>query len=70
VTYEELAEAPEPVVRRVLDHLGVDPPAGFSVRAPGLTVQSDSLSETWVRRVHEHLAALEGPEAAVPAPVH
>jgi trehalose 2-sulfotransferase len=68
VTYEELAEAPEPVVRRVLEHLGVDPPAGFAVRAPGLTVQADSLSETWVRRVHEHLVALEGPEPAVPAP--
>ena len=27
VTYEELAEQPEPVVRRVLDHLETDPPA-------------------------------------------
>jgi LPS sulfotransferase NodH len=70
VTYEELAEAPEPVVRRVLDHLEVEAPADLAVEAPGLTVQADSLSETWVRRVHEHLAALEGPEATVPAPVH
>ena len=28
-----------------------------------LTVQADSVSEDWVRRVHEHLAALEGPSA-------
>jgi LPS sulfotransferase NodH len=66
VTYEELAEAPDPVVRRVLDHLGVEAPADLAIEAPALTVQSDSVSETWVRRVQEHLAALEGPE---PAPV-
>jgi trehalose 2-sulfotransferase len=64
VTYEELAEAPEPVVRRVLDHLGVAAPGDLAVQAPSLTVQADSLSETWVRRVHDHLAALEGPEPA------
>ena len=64
VTYEELAEAPEPVVLRVLDHLAVDAPADLAVDPSGLTVQADSLSESWVRRVHEHLAALEGPEVA------
>jgi len=62
VTYEELAEDPEPVVRRVLEHLGIDAPPGLCVEPPRLVPQADSLSEDWVRRVHEHLAALEGPE--------
>jgi LPS sulfotransferase NodH len=68
VTYEELAEAPEPVVRRVLAHVGIPAPAELRLEAPALTVQADSLSEEWVRRVHEHLAALEGPEIAAPLP--
>jgi LPS sulfotransferase NodH len=61
ITYEELAEAPEPVVRRVLDHLGIRGPADLSLAAPRLSIQADSVSEDWVRRVHEHLAALEAP---------
>jgi trehalose 2-sulfotransferase len=64
VTYEELAEAPEPVVRRVLEHLEVPAPEPLEVQAPTLRVQADSLSEEWVRRFHEHLSALEGPEPA------
>ena len=36
VTYEELAEAPEPVVRRVLDHLGIDAPDDLRIEAPPL----------------------------------
>ena len=64
VTYEELAEHQEPVVRRVFTHLGIDPPAGFTVTAPPLKVQADALSEEWVRRVHEHLEALDGPAPA------
>jgi trehalose 2-sulfotransferase len=64
VTYEELAAARGPVVRRVLDHLGIDAPADLGLEAPRLSVQADELSEEWVRRVHAHLAALEGDVAA------
>jgi LPS sulfotransferase NodH len=62
ITYEELAAAPAPVVARVLEHLEIDVPEGLSFDAPRLEVQADALSEDWVRRVHEHLAALERPE--------
>jgi LPS sulfotransferase NodH len=62
ITYEELAEAHEPVVRRVLAYLGISAPADMRVKPPALKVQADDLSERWVQRVHDHLAALEGPE--------
>jgi trehalose 2-sulfotransferase len=65
VTYEELAEAPDPVVRRVLAHVGIPAPADLRLDAPALRVQADSRSEEWVRRVHEHLTALEGPAASL-----
>lgn len=65
VTYEELAAAPGSVVTRVLAHLDIAVPVDIDCDAPGLEVQADSLSEDWVRRVHEHLAALEAPEAEV-----
>jgi LPS sulfotransferase NodH len=65
VTYEELAEDHEPVVRRVLDHLGIDAPADLGLESPRLSVQADELSESWVQRVHEHLAALEDADARV-----
>jgi trehalose 2-sulfotransferase len=61
LTYEELAEAHQPVIRRVLTHIGIDPPAELKVERPRLTIQADDLSEQWVARIHEHLAALEGP---------
>jgi LPS sulfotransferase NodH len=64
VTYEELAEAPDPVVRRVLAHLGIPVPADLALDAPVLAVQADARSEEWVRRVHEHLVAFESPAAA------
>jgi trehalose 2-sulfotransferase len=64
ITYEELADAPDPVVRRVLAHLDVPAPADLALDAPALRVQADARSEEWVRRVHEHLAALEGPAPA------
>ena len=64
ITYEDLAEAHEPVVRRVLAHLGIDAPSDLAVEAPRLTVQADELSERWVTRVNDHLVALEGPEPA------
>ncbi len=62
VTYEELAEAPEPVVRRVLDALGIAAPQHLALDAPALRVQADERSEDWVRRVNEHLVALERPD--------
>jgi LPS sulfotransferase NodH len=65
ITYEELAEAPEDVVRGVIDHLGIEVPARLGLQAPALKVQADTRSEEWVRRVHEHLAALEDPDVAV-----
>ncbi len=65
LTYEELAESTDAVVRRVLDHLGIPAPADLVVGAPRLSVQADEISEEWVRRVDEHLRALETPEAAV-----
>jgi LPS sulfotransferase NodH len=64
ITYEELAESTEAVVGRVLDHLGIPAPAGLRVDTLRLSVQADEVSERWVRRVHEHLAALEAPEPA------
>jgi len=67
VTYEELAEAPDPVIRRVLAHVGAKVPADLALDAPKLKVQADSRSEDWVRRFHEHLAALEQPTAVTAA---
>jgi trehalose 2-sulfotransferase len=64
VTYEELAESHEPVVRRVLEHVGVEVPVDLRVEAPRLQAQADDISERWVARVHEHLAAHEGPQPA------
>ncbi|MDX6657150.1 MAG: trehalose 2-sulfotransferase [Solirubrobacteraceae bacterium] len=61
VTYEELAGQPEPIVRRVLEHLEIGAPETLDLGAPRLEAQADELSEDWVRRVHEHLAALETP---------
>lgn len=63
ITYEELAAAPSDVVAHVLRHLDVPVPDGFALEAPPLEVQADELSEDWVRRVHEHLAALEAPDS-------
>ena len=64
VTYEELAESTDAVIRRVLEHLGIPAPADLVVEAPRLSVQADEVSEEWVRRVDEHLRALEAPEPA------
>jgi trehalose 2-sulfotransferase len=64
LTYEELAEDTEGVVRRVLEHLGITVPEGLESSEPRLSAQADEVSEDWVRRVHEHLAALEAPEPA------
>jgi LPS sulfotransferase NodH len=39
-------------------------PDDLVVEAPRLSVQADEVSEEWVRRVDEHLTALEAPELA------
>ena len=62
VTYEELAQSTDAVIRRVLAHLGIPAPNDLVIQAPGLSVQADEVSEEWVRRVDEHLRALEVPE--------
>src|ERR1700722_6160406 len=63
VTYEDLAEDPEPVLRPVPPHPGTPAPTALAISAPRLQTQADELSEEWCRRVHEHLSALELPEA-------
>jgi trehalose 2-sulfotransferase len=50
VTYEGLIDDRRGTVERILDHLGVDPPAGW---APGWPVsrQADELNADWTRRI-------------------
>lgn len=62
VTYEELAESTDAVIRRVLEHLGIPAPNDMTLEAPRLSVQADEVTEEWVRRVDQHLLALEAPE--------
>jgi LPS sulfotransferase NodH len=62
ITYEELAESTDAVVRRVLGYLGIPAPDGASMPAPRLSVQADEMSEEWVQRVDAHLRALEDAE--------
>jgi LPS sulfotransferase NodH len=62
VTYEELADSTDAVVRSVLEHLGIAAPDDLQIGAPRLSVQADEVSEEWVARVLEHLEALEAPE--------
>lgn len=64
ITYEELAESTDAAIRRVLAYLDIPAPAELVVEAPRLSVQADEVSEEWVRRVDEHLRALEAPEPA------
>jgi trehalose 2-sulfotransferase len=63
LTYEELAESTDAVIRRVLEHLGIPAPEDLVIETR-LSVQADELSEDWVRRVDQHLRALEAPEPA------
>jgi trehalose 2-sulfotransferase len=63
ITFEDLAEDPEPVLRRILAYLGIPAPADLTISEPRLRIQADELSEQWLNRVHEHLSALESPEA-------
>jgi trehalose 2-sulfotransferase len=62
LTYEELAESTDAVIRRVLEHLGIPAPDDLRMPAPRLSQQADEVSEDWVRRVDEHLRALEATE--------
>ena len=62
ITYEDITEAHEPWVRRVLAHLGIAVPSDLEVEPPRLKMQADELSERWVTRVNDHLEALENPE--------
>jgi trehalose 2-sulfotransferase len=62
ITYEELARSTGETVRRVLEYLGIPAPDALALGSPRLTVQADEISEEWVARVHEHLAALELPQ--------
>jgi trehalose 2-sulfotransferase len=68
ITYEELAEDPDPVVRGVLAHLGIPVPPNLTISAGRLQIQSDELSERWYTLVHEHLSALESPDSILIAP--
>jgi trehalose 2-sulfotransferase len=58
VTYEELAEAHEPVVRRVLQHLEVEVPEPLDLGPARLQVQADAISEEWVTRFLEESGSL------------
>jgi trehalose 2-sulfotransferase len=64
ITYEELAESTEEVLASVLEHLGISLPDRPLLASPRLSVQADEVSELWVKRVHEHLEALEAPDPA------
>lgn len=59
ITYEELADCAEDVVRRALEFLGIAAPDDLRTGPPRLSVQADAVSEEWVARVIEHLEALE-----------
>ena len=39
-------------------------PREMVLEAPHLSIQADAVTEDWVRRVDEHLLALEAPEPA------
>ncbi len=61
VTYEELAEDPRRSLR-ACSTSSESPCRATSTSTRALSVQADERSERWVRRVHEHLSALEQPE--------
>lgn len=63
ISYEELAEDPEPVLRSSLAYLEIPAPVALPISEPRLAVQADELSEQWFNRFNEHLSALESPEA-------
>ena len=56
IVYEEFAQQPQPVVRRVLDHIGV-PSEGVHVPEPPMRRQSDARSQEWVDRFRDEVPA-------------
>jgi trehalose 2-sulfotransferase len=63
ISYEDLAEDPEPVVRTILTSFGIPIPPDLTISAPRLQIQADEQSEEWLRRLEEHLSALELPDS-------
>lgn len=53
LTYEELAAAPIPEIRKVLAFIGVQLPDDFRFEPPALKQQADKLTEEWVARYLE-----------------
>ena len=56
IVYEEFAQAPQPTICRVLDHIGV-PSEGIHVPEPPMRRQSDARSQEWVDRFRDEVAA-------------
>jgi LPS sulfotransferase NodH len=50
IAYEDLIEYPECEARRVLDHIGIEAPDGFSTRVPATQQRADGVSDEWVER--------------------
>ena len=50
IVYEDFVDSVEPTVVRVMDHVGIERPAGFQLKPPTIERQADELSEQWVRR--------------------
>lgn len=58
IAYEDLAEAYESTIRRILRHLNISTPERLVLSEPRLKKQADSQSEQWVRRYRESQQAL------------
>jgi trehalose 2-sulfotransferase len=56
IVYEAFAERPGPMVREVLDHIGV-PSEGVDVPEPPMRRQADARSQEWVDRFREEVPA-------------
>jgi LPS sulfotransferase NodH len=54
MAYEDLATAPAQTARRVLDHLGLPPPAAPWPPSWRHQRQADARTDDWVRRYHAH----------------
>jgi LPS sulfotransferase NodH len=50
VVYEDLVADRDGALRKVLGHIGIEPPVGLRVRTPVLERQADALTEEWVER--------------------
>jgi trehalose 2-sulfotransferase len=58
LTYEQLVEAPGPVVGQVLEFLGIDVPPGFSLAEPEHPRRlADDRSDEWVARYRDELTS-------------